>query len=195
MSEFQYQNSTKSWCHQRLGLNLLKPRSYLGIIPKASQTKFHQIWITKSKFIHVQIPVPKWEKRKKWEIFSALQNGAIRRLQIGTGFRDYKSGKEGLKIGAALGISNWHKKTTNRGKEISNRGRDCKSVRNNSNHTFPVAITVNNETITNSSDKSNNAFNNYFSKVARNIQSTTRFSRKKLFWLPSTLKYWKNHTL
>ena len=34
-------------CHQWLGLNSLKPRSFLGIIPKASQTKFSQIWITK----------------------------------------------------------------------------------------------------------------------------------------------------
>ena len=33
----------------------------------ASQTKFHQIQITKSKVIPVQIPVAKWEKTKKWE--------------------------------------------------------------------------------------------------------------------------------
>ena len=39
--------------------------SFLGIIPKASQTKFHQIRITKSKVIHVQIPVQKWEKNEK----------------------------------------------------------------------------------------------------------------------------------
>ena len=45
-------------------------------------------------------------KRKSGKIFSVLQNGAIRRLQIGTDFRDYKSGQEGLQIGAALGISN-----------------------------------------------------------------------------------------
>ena len=44
-------------------------RSFLGIIPKASQTKFHQIGITKSKVINVQIPVPKWEKTKKWKKF------------------------------------------------------------------------------------------------------------------------------
>ena len=29
--------------------------------------KFHQIRITKSKVIHVEIPGPKWEKTKKWE--------------------------------------------------------------------------------------------------------------------------------
>ena len=37
------------------------------------------------------------------------------------GFRDYKLGQEGLQIGSAQGISNWHK-------EISNRGRDYESV-------------------------------------------------------------------
>ena len=45
----------------------------------------------------------------------------MRVLQIGAGFRDYKSRQDGLQIGAALGISN-------RGKEISNRRRDYKSV-------------------------------------------------------------------
>ena len=30
-----------------------------------------------------------------------LQNGTIRGLQIGAGFRDYKSGQEGLQIGTA----------------------------------------------------------------------------------------------
>ena len=59
------------------------------------------------------------KKRKSVKKLSGLQNGAIRRLQIGAGFRDYKSGQEGLKIGAALGISN-------QGKEISNQGRDYK---------------------------------------------------------------------
>ena len=51
----------------------------------------------------------------------------MRALQMGAGFRDYRSGQEVLQIGAALGISNWGKKITNRGKEISNRGRDYKS--------------------------------------------------------------------
>ena len=49
---------------------------------------------------------------------------------------------------------------------------------NNSNHTFPTAISVNNETITNPSDIAN-AFNNYFAKIAINIQSSIRFSKKK----------------
>ena len=51
---------------------------------------------------------------------------------------------------------------------------------NNSNHTFPAAITVHNETITNPSDIAN-AFNNYFAKVATNIQSSIRFSKKKYY--------------
>ena len=55
---------------------------------------------------------------------SGLQNGVIRGIQIGAGFRDYKSRQEGLKIGLALGISNW-------GKKITNRGRDFKSGQRN----------------------------------------------------------------
>ena len=53
---------------------------------------------------------------------------------------------------------------------------------NNSSHTFPTA--VNNETITNPSDIAN-AFNNYFAKVAINIQSSIRFFKKKYYdYLP-----------
>ena len=44
------------------------------------------------------------EKRKNGKNFSGLQNGAIRGLQIGAGFRDYISRQDGLQIGAALGI-------------------------------------------------------------------------------------------
>ena len=44
----------------------------------------------------------------------------MRGLQIGSGFRDSKSGKKGLQIGTVLGISN-------QGEEITNRGRDYKS--------------------------------------------------------------------
>ena len=51
---------------------------------------------------------------------------------------------------------------------------------NNSNHTFPTATTVNNETITNPSDIAN-AFNNYFTKVDIDIQSSIRFSKKKYY--------------
>ena len=50
---------------------------------------------------------------------------------------------------------------------------------NNSNHVFPIAITVNNETIINPRDIAN-ALNNYFAKVI-DIQSSIRFSTKKYF--------------
>ena len=104
------------------------PKSFLGIIPKASQTKFHQMQITKSKVTDVQIPVTKWEKKKKWgKRISGLQNEAIRKLQIGAGFRDYKSEQEGLQIEAALGISNWGKKITNRSSDLKSGQRDLKS--------------------------------------------------------------------
>ena len=51
---------------------------------------------------------------------SGLQNRTIRGVQTGAGFRDFKSGGQGLQIGAALGISN-------RGEKITNRDRDFKS--------------------------------------------------------------------
>ena len=51
---------------------------------------------------------------------------------------------------------------------------------NNPNHMFPIAITVNNETIINTFDITN-AFNNYFAKVALDIQYSIRFSKKKYF--------------
>ena len=50
-----------------------------------------------------------------------LQNGAIRRLQIRAGFRDYKLVQERLQIGAAVGISK-------SGGKITNSGRDFKLV-------------------------------------------------------------------
>ena len=46
-----------------------------------------------------------------------LHNGAIRRLHIGAGFRDYGSEQERVQIGAGI---------SNRSKEISNQGRDYK---------------------------------------------------------------------
>ena len=59
-------------------------------------------------------------KNEKVKNISGLQNGAIRRLQIGAGFKDYRSGQEGLQIGPALGISN-------RGTKITNWSMDFKS--------------------------------------------------------------------
>ena len=71
-------------------------------------------------------------------------------------------------------------------KDLNNMWRGIKKIisSNNSNHTFPTAISVNNETITNPSDIAN-AFNNYFAKIAINIQSSIRFSKKKYYdYLP-----------
>ena len=89
MSEFQYQNSSIWWCYQWLRLNLLKPRSFLGIMPKVSQTKFYQIRIAKSKVIHVQIPVSKWEKTKKWKKISGLRKRGNKGI-TNWGKRNYK---------------------------------------------------------------------------------------------------------
>ena len=69
------------------------------------------------------------KKQKSRKRFSGLQNVAVRGIQIGAGFRDYKSGQEGLQIGAALGISNRDKKITNWARRISNRCRGYKSVK------------------------------------------------------------------
>ena len=51
---------------------------------------------------------------------------------------------------------------------------------NNSNHIFPTAITINKETFSNLSDIANK-FNNFFAKVAIEIQSSIRFSMKKYY--------------
>ena len=48
---------------------------------------------------------------------------AMRSLQIGAGFRDYKLGQEGLQIGPALGISN-------RGRDFKLEQRHFKSGQN-----------------------------------------------------------------
>ena len=56
---------------------------------------------------------------------------------------------------------------------------------NNSSHIFSTAIKIDNETITKPSDFAN-SFNNYFAKVAIDIQSFIRFSKKKYYdYLPS----------
>ena len=54
---------------------------------------------------------------KKWGKKFGLHNGAIRRLYIGTSFRDYRSEQERVQIGAGI---------SNQSKEISNQGRDYK---------------------------------------------------------------------
>ena len=144
LNEGQILNFYKHFIYKNLAMNFKISRftifaewiSNLDADLKPSQTKFHQIRITKSEVIHVQTPVPKWEKSKKW---------------VKT-FLGYKTGQERLQIGAALGISNRGKKIKNQfsnwdfksgerlqigAREISNRGRDYKSVQNST--TFLVA--------------------------------------------------------
>ena len=63
MSEFQYQNSTKWECHQCLELNLLNPRSFLGIIPKVYQTKFLHSYPSKQRHrTKVNTSLSSWEE-------------------------------------------------------------------------------------------------------------------------------------
>ena len=104
MSKFRYQNSTKWWRRQWLGINLLKTRSFLflSIIQKTSQTKFYKIWISKSKVTHVQIPVPIWEKTKIREKNFWVTKRASKGIISRAGFEDYKSGQEGLQIRARI---------------------------------------------------------------------------------------------
>ena len=87
------------------GVKFVKPRTFLDIIPKVSQTKFHHIRISKSKDILLKFQYQKQRKRKS-EKYSGLLNEAIRGLQIRADFRDYKLGQEGLQIGASSGVSN-----------------------------------------------------------------------------------------
>ena len=67
-------------------------------------------------------------------------------------------------------------------KGLKNMWKGIKEIisSNNSNYIFPTAIAVNNETITNPSDIAS-TFNNYFVKVAIDIQFSIRFSKKKYF--------------
>ena len=73
-----------------------------------------------TKNIHVQI-------RKSEKKVSRLPNETIWELQIGAGFRNYKSAQEVLHLGAALKILNRGIKVANRDR-ITNRSRDYKLV-------------------------------------------------------------------
>ena len=66
-------------------------------------------------------------KNEEVKNISGLQNGAIRRLQIGAGFKDCRSGQEGLQIGPALAISNRGTKITNWSMDFKSGKRDFKS--------------------------------------------------------------------
>ena len=64
---------------------------------------------------------------------SGSQNRAIRRLQIGAGLRNYKSGQERLQIGAALNLIH---ALQNVARGISNRDRDYKSMKNTATNNY-----------------------------------------------------------
>ena len=149
MSKFQYQSSTKWWYHRWLGLNLLKPRSFLGIIATVSQTKFHHIRITKSSYSRWDSSTKMGKNEKVEKIFWITKRGHKEITNQGS-FCGLQIMEEGWQIGAALGISNWGKKITNWGRDlksgqrlqirargISNRGRDDKSKQN----TFSLCTT------------------------------------------------------
>ena len=63
-------------------VNLLKSRPLLGIIPKPSQTKFHQMF---------QFQYQNEKNRKVGKIFLGYKMGVMRELQIGEAFRDYRA--------------------------------------------------------------------------------------------------------
>ena len=69
-------------------------------------------------------------------------------------------------------------------KDLKIFGEEERMSSNNSNYIFPTTTTVNKEAITNPS-YNDNAFNNYLAKVAIDIQSYIRFSKKKYYdYLP-----------
>ena len=107
-------------------VKLIKTKVIYRYHSKGVWNQVHQIRITKSKVIHIQIPVQKWEKLKSGKKFSGLQKGAISVLLIEADFRDYQSGQDGLQIGEALRISNWGQKITIRGRDLKLGQRDFK---------------------------------------------------------------------
>ena len=117
MSELQYQNRTKWWCYQWVGLNLMDETKSIfryhtnGVSNQVSSNSDHEI-----KSYSCSNSTTKMGKNEKvGKKFSGLQNGAIKGLQIVAGFRDSKSGQEGLHTRAALLVSKQSKKIKNRG--------------------------------------------------------------------------------
>ena len=89
--------------------------------------RYHTKGVSKSSFIKFvsqnqklfifKFQYESGKKRKRWKKFFELKSGAIRVLQIGAGFSDYKSAQTGFKIGAVV---------SNGSKENSNWDRDYK---------------------------------------------------------------------
>ena len=108
--------------------NLLKPRSFLGIIPKASQTTFHQIWISKSKSYSYSNSTTKMGKNgKKGKHFFWVTKRGNKGITNWGRSQGLQIRAREIKIGAALGISNRGKKITNWGKDFKSGQIDFKS--------------------------------------------------------------------
>ena len=71
-------------------LNLLKTRSVLGIIPKASQTSFIKVGSQNQKLFMFKFQYQNGKNRSSGKKFSGLQNWVVRGFQIGAGLRDCK---------------------------------------------------------------------------------------------------------
>ena len=92
----------------------VKTKVILSYHTKGVSNQVHQIRITKSKVIHVQIPVPKWEKifwvtkrgnkgitnRGRFYGFRIGARGITNRVS----FRDFKSGQKDYKLGLRFQI-------------------------------------------------------------------------------------------
>ena len=115
-------------------VKLLKPRSFLGIIPKASQSKFHQNSDHEIKSYSGSNPSIKMRKNEKVGKKFGLNNGITRGLQNGAASEisnrgkkitnrswDFKSGAKRFQIRAK--ITNWGKRDFKIGARISNRCR------------------------------------------------------------------------
>ena len=69
-----------------------------------SKTIFRYHFKGVSKVIQVQIPVPNWEKTKKWETISGIQNDYKSGKEITNRSRDSKLGQRDSKSGQRLQI-------------------------------------------------------------------------------------------
>ena len=115
-----HQNLTTKSRVIHVGISI--PKQHEMIMPPVPRVKFIKtmvIFRCHTKGVSDQVSSNSVNKIK-----SVLQNGAIRGLQIGADFRDYKSGQEVLQIGAVLAISSQGEKIANRSKAISNWSRD-----------------------------------------------------------------------
>ena len=91
-------------------------------------TKFHQIRITKSKVIHIQIPKPKWKKTTNCEKDFLITKRGNKRITNRGSFRDFKLEQKDCKSGKR-DFESWQRLPIGV-TGISNQGRDYKAVQN-----------------------------------------------------------------